>query len=251
MPPPDRDSLRASHTPDAVSARLDRTDSHSYLRDFIYGAIDGAVTTFAVVTGVAGAGLESAIIIILGLANLLADGFSMAASNFVSTRTENQARQRARREEEQHIDAYPEGEREEIRQIFARKGFASDALEHIVEVITDDRRRWVDTMIQEELGLPLHPTPPLRAAAVTFVAFFLVGALPLVSFVLNGLVPDLIAHPFAWSIALTGIAFFAIGAMKSRFIDQKWTIAGLETFAVGGAAASLAYVIGLLLKGLV
>ena len=244
-----KSALVDSHTPEAVSERLDRVNAHSCLKDFIYGAIDGAVTTFAVVTGVVGAGLDASIIIILGLANLLADGFSMAASNFVSTRAENQSRQRARREEEHHIDTYPEGEKEEVRQIFARKGFTGEPLQHIIDVITEDRRCWIDTMIQEELGLALHPTPPLKAALATFAAFFLVGALPLLSFIANWLIPGFTANPFGWSAILTGAAFFAVGAMKSRFVDQRWAIAGLETLAVGGAAATLAYLIGLLLSG--
>ena len=80
--------LRDSHTPEAVAVRLNGGPGHGYLKDFIYGAIDGAVTTFAVVSGVAGAGLPSSVIIILGLANLLADGFSMAVSNYLGTKAE-------------------------------------------------------------------------------------------------------------------------------------------------------------------
>jgi hypothetical protein len=78
--------LRTGHTPEAIRARLAAEREHSYLRDFIYGGIDGSVTTFAVVSGVAGADLAASIVIILGLANLIGDGFSMAASNFLGTR---------------------------------------------------------------------------------------------------------------------------------------------------------------------
>lgn len=92
-------ALKEDHSPRAVSARLSGAPAVSYLRDFIYGAVDGAVTTFAVVAGVAGARLDETVVIILGSANLLADGFSMAVSNFLGSRAERQQRERALRDE--------------------------------------------------------------------------------------------------------------------------------------------------------
>ena len=89
----------------------------------------------------------------LGLANVLADGLSMAVSNYLRARADGELLQRFRDMEEAHIDEIPEGEREEIRQIFAGKGFDGPILEQIVTVITKDRRRWVDTMLTEEWGL--------------------------------------------------------------------------------------------------
>lgn len=240
-----------SHSPEAIRERLLGEPRQNYLKDFIYGAIDGAVTTFAVVASVAATGLSSGVVIILGLANLLADGFSMAAGNFLGTRAETQSRDRAIREEEKEIESHPEGEREEIRQIFLAKGFEGDVLEKIVDVITADKKRWVDTMITEEHGLSLSTPSAWKAAGVTYVAFILVGAIPLVTFVLEYFYPGTVSDPFWVSALLTGVAFFIVGALKSRFVGKSWLSEGVETLSVGTLAAAIAYVIGLLLKPLV
>lgn len=241
--------LKASHTPAAIEKRLSDGPPHSYLRDFIYGAIDGTVTTFAVVAAVAGAQLSAAITIILGLANLLGDGFSMAVSNFLATRAEQHEVDYARETEKYHISKIPDGEREEIRQIFAAKGFEGEDLDRAVEIITSDVERWVDTMVQEELGMSLNRPVAWRAALSTFLAFILVGSLPLLTFVY------LLFHPnsidaFLWSCLITSATFFAVGSYKSRIVQKNWFTGGLETLAVGGTAAALAYIVGVLLQGL-
>ncbi|MGI9457037.1 MAG: VIT1/CCC1 transporter family protein [Aeoliella sp.] len=247
--PPHDAELADSHTPERIRQRLEAPTSHSYLRDFVYGAIDGTVTTFAVVSGVAGAGLGAGVIIVLGMANLIADGFSMAASNYLGTKTEEELRSKARRTEEHHIAHYPEGEREEIRQIFAGKGFEGEQLEHVVDVITSDRERWVDTMMVEELRMPLEGPSALRAALTTFVAFAVVGFIPLAAFIYNWLVPGIQLNPYAVSLVLTGFTFFAVGTAKSWFIDESWIRAGTETLLIGGGAAAIAYAIGHFLGG--
>jgi len=243
-----REELRRSHTPEAIRRRLGQRPRPSYLSDFVYGAIDGAVTTFAVVSGVAGAALSPAIIIILGIANLMGDGFSMAAANYLGTRVTRQQRRQARREEEHEIDTHPEGEREEVRQIFAAKGFEGDMLNRAVDVITADREQWIKVMMAEEHGIGSETRIPFRAALSTFIAFILIGAIPLVPFALVIAGVDL-PHAFEWSAAMTGAAFFIVGAMKSRFVDEHWLRAGGETLLVGGAAAAIAYLVGLLLRG--
>ena len=245
------DSIEHAHTIDAIRKRIAAGPDGNYLRDFIYGAIDGAVTTFAVVSGVAGAGLPSGVIVILGIANLVGDGFSMAAGNYLGTRADDEMRHRKRRMEERHIDRFPDGERNEIREIFRSQGFEGADLERVVEVITADRDRWVNTMLKEEHGIALQGPNPLRAALTTFCAFILVGVVPLAPFLATLVLAVNLPNPYAWSIVLTGIAFFAIGAIKSRFVEQHWTWSGLQTLLVGGAAALLAFWCGALLRNIV
>ncbi|AKQ45139.1 hypothetical protein TH63_05015 [Rufibacter radiotolerans] len=245
-----RKQLEASHTPEQVRSRLQQQTKHSYLKDFVYGAVDGAVTTFAVVSGVAGASLAPQIVIIMGMANLLADGFSMAVSNYLGTNTELQLLEKTRTDERNHIELFPEGEQEEIRQIYAAKGFNGDMLEQIVQTITADKQLWCETMVQEEHGMSLNPMSAWKAAFATFTAFLLVGFIPVAPFLFDYYFKGNLQSPFLWSSVCTAIAFFGIGALKSKFVYKPWYSSGLETLLLGGAAASLAYLVGILLKDL-
>ncbi len=245
-----REDLHATHTPDRVGERLEEGVPQSYLKDLVYGGIDGTITTFAVVSGVVGANLDTGIVVILGLANLLADGFSMAVSNFLGTRAERQFLDKVRAEEQEEIRVIPEGEREEIRQIYRRKGFEGELLEQVVEVITSDEKVWVDTMLQVEHGLLLEGPEPGRAAWFTFISFMAAGAVPILPFIINLLVADGIPSPFLWSSIATGVTFVAIGILKAGVVGTSRIISGLETIAVGGTAAALAYGVGWLLRGI-
>jgi VIT1/CCC1 family predicted Fe2+/Mn2+ transporter len=243
-----RDQLHQMHTQEAIAHRITASTAHSYLGDFVLGAVDGAVTTFAIVAGAAGASLSSGVATVLGLANVLADGFSMAAGNFLKARADQQTLERFRRMEEMHIDRIPEGEREEIRQIFAGKGFDGKVLEEVVSVITQDRKQWVDTMLREEWGLQLDPPLPWRAALVTFAAFILAGLVPLLPVFVSLHTPA--QQTFAASTVLTGVAFFVIGYIRGRVVEQRAWLSGLETVLIGGAAAALAYFVGVWLRQL-
>lgn len=209
------------------------------------------MTTFAVVAGVSGAALSVNVVIILGLANLLADGFSMAVSNYLGARADEQLRAKARRQEYEHIRVFPEGEQEEIRQLLARKGFTGADLDAAVAIITSDLERWVDTMMQEEHGVQLKGPRPLHAALATFVAFLLVGASSLLPFFWNLLASPPISHPFAWSALMAAIAFFGVGSLKGRYVGQHWLRSGAETLLMGGAATALAYGVGVMLRNIV
>ena len=236
--------MEHEHTVEAIGERLAVGPRHNYLRDWIYGGIDGAVTTFAVVSGVVGARLSLWIILVMGFANLLADGFSMAASNFLGTKAEHDDMRRLEAIEHRHIELAPEGEREEVRQIFGRKGFSGSDLDRVVELITSDRQRWVRTMLSDEYGLPLEARSPWLAAISTFSAFLVCGLVPLIPFVFA------LNDPLIFSIVMTGGVFFAIGSVKSRWSTASWWSSGLSSLAIGSIAAGLAYGAGVVLRNL-
>jgi len=237
--------LEHSHEPDAIAARLVGGPNVSYLRDWVYGGIDGAVTTFAIVAGSLGAGLSSTIILILGLANLLADGFSMAAANYSGTKAEEEDYRRLKRIEEKHIHLEPAGEREEIRQIYIAKGYTGAELETLVNIITSRQQTWIDTMMLEEYGLSQVQRSAKKAALATFAAFVICGSVPLI--------PFLFGLPASGPVttAMTALAFFGIGSAKARWSTKGWVSSGLETTAIGMAAAGIAWAVGYLLHGLI
>ncbi|MEX2187619.1 MAG: VIT1/CCC1 transporter family protein [Pirellulales bacterium] len=244
-----REILAAEHTSPAIANRLAAASGHSHLRDFVLGAIDGVVTTFAVVAGVAGAEYPASVAIVLGMANLVADGFSMAVSNYVGTTGEHQVLDEVRRSERAHIRTIPDGEREEIRQIYANKGFDGELLEQVVDVITADEGRWVDTMVTEEFGLQLEMPSPMRAAMSTFAAFVLAGFLPLLPYCLPWKPEN--QTLFAVSAMLTAATFFLIGFAKGHVVQRSKWLSGVETLLIGGAAAALAYGVGVTLHAIV
>lgn len=249
-PRPTVAQLAADHTPDRVRARLAAPSGHGHLRDGVYGAVDGAVTTLAVVTGALGAQLSAGVVLVLGFANLVGDGFSMAVGNALGVRAEREQVEQTRAAERHQIRVVPEGEREEVRQIFATKGLRGDVLEEAVAAVTADHEKWLDLMLTEEHGLSLHPPDPRRAAATTFAAFVLAGLVPLLPFVAGALGIE-VARPVVWSAVLTGTTFAGVGALKARFVDRPVWRSAAETVLLGGTAAGLAFAIGLLLRGLV
>jgi VIT1/CCC1 family predicted Fe2+/Mn2+ transporter len=237
--------LEHGHNPREIAKRLKEGPRVSYLRDWVYGGIDGTVTTFAVVAGVVGAELSTKALLILGAANLFADGFSMAAANFTGTKAEIEEYEHVRRMEERHVEFAPDGEREEIRQIFRAKGFEGEALESAVQVITGTHDRWIETMMTEEHGLPPISRSPVKAALLTFAAFILFGSIPLLPFVFG------LPTTFSVSALMTGLAFFSIGSLRSRWSPAPWWKAGLETFLIGVTAAAMAYLVGVVLADIV
>ena len=213
--------------------------------DFIYGSIDGAVTTFAIVAGVMGAALPSTIILILGFANLFADGFSMATANYQASKARNEFVEMKRKQEELEIDNLEEQEREEIRDIYRKKGFKDKLLEDVVRIITSKKKVWVDTMMKEELGLIVDEKNPIDSSISTFIGFNLVGLIPLIPFMIFTVMRiELNSEAFLYSTVSVLIAFFIVGMTKGKIVKKSLLHSGVSTLIIGGIAATVAYLVG-------
>lgn len=239
------EKLAKEHLPGVIRERLNSPAKQNVISDAVLGGIDGCVTTFAVVSGVVGAGFSPSVALVLGFANLIADGFSMAISNYESIKVDEEFIQSVRVSEKEHIDKIPIGEREEIRQIFKKKGFSGDVLETIVDTISADPDLWVDTMLTEEHGVQKISRDPVKAAITTFSSFIIVGSVPLVPFMAPGIEKS---SQFMFSACLAAIMFFSVGAMKSRVFSKPVFRSGIGTLLTGGAAATLAFLVGYLLR---
>ena len=221
--------------------------------NFVYGAIDGAVTTFAVVAAVVGASISPSIIVILGFANLFADGFSMAIGNYLAVKTHNEYVARERKKEEWEIDNLIEEEKQEIRDIYVNKGFKEELLEEVVRIITGRRKVWVDTMMREELGLIEDKNSPMVNAVNTFVGFNVIGIIPLIPFIftyLSGFEISL-GNAFIYSIIATASSFFLIGSIRGKVVQKPMVSSGFNTLLIGGTAAVVSYMVGYLLSTIV
>lgn len=242
-----QEKLEHEHRPEVIAERLTQPPKSQNVSDAVLGGIDGCVTTFAVVSGAFGAGFSPTVALVLGFANLFADGFSMGVSNYEANKAQQEFTDNLRRIEKEHIEQIPQGEREEIRQIFQNKGFSGTVLEEIVDTISQDKNLWIDTMLIEEHGIQKSSPNAFRAALTTFIAFVLVGAIPLIPF----LVPAMEMNTqFLFSAILAGIMFFLIGSLKSLFLFKPILRSGFSTLLTGGAAASLAFLTGYILREL-
>jgi VIT1/CCC1 family predicted Fe2+/Mn2+ transporter len=221
-----------------------------YIKSVVYGGLDGIITTFAVVAGVEGAALSANVVLILGAANLVADGLSMAIGDFLSTRSEQEYARAERAREEWEVERFPEGEKQELVELYTAKGVDAGDARQVVDLLARHKGAWVDVMMVEELGIVESDESPLRNAVATFVAFALFGLVPLLTPLASLAWPALGNVAFVVSCVLAGLTLFALGALKSGFTLRAWWASGLEMLAVGGVAAAAAYGVGYALAGL-
>ncbi|MCD6111819.1 MAG: VIT1/CCC1 transporter family protein [Bacteroidales bacterium] len=226
-----------------------KTEQGKYIAPAIYGASDGIITTFAVVAGVTGAQLDPKIVLILDFANLFADGFSMAVGDYLSEKSERDYIESERKRELWELENFPEAERKEIEEIYRKKGLKGEKLNQLVDIITSDKELWVETMMKDELHLMIdEDVSPLKSAVVTFLSFVLAGFMPLIAYVFASFVSVFKEHSFLSASIITGLTLFIVGALRQFVTDVKWYLGGLEMLLVGGLSATVAFLVGFILR---
>lgn len=218
----------------------------------VYGANDGIVTTFAVVAGVAGAGLSPAIVLILGFANLIADGLSMGIGDYLGERSEQKFKRYQLAIEKWEIDNIPEEEAEELREFFARKGVNTKDTKQLVDTITKYPNLWLELGFLDEMGSTFEEDPNLwMTGVVTFLAFQVAGGLPLVPYILQALHVSLPIHnQFIFSAVATAVTMFFIGSLRTFVTKGRWWVNGLEMLGIGAIAAIGAYATGAIIQSI-
>lgn len=220
-----------------------------YIKSIVYGGIDGIITTFAVVTGAAGANLSSGVIIILGFANLIADGISMAVGDYLSSKSENEFTSKQKAKHKQKLKENSKEEKEKTVKLFINKGFSKEDSKHLAETYSHNTNAWLDFKLKEELDIIEDDNSPIRNALATFFSFIFFGFMPLLIYVISliTLIED--NSKLLVSVIITGITMFLLGALKSMFSTKHWLRSGLEILVLGGVAAFVAFGIGKLLSG--
>lgn len=238
-----------------LQQHMEKEHSHSafagYFKEVIYGGIDGIVTTFAVVAGFSGAALSHEVttqlsflvVLLFGLANLLADGISMGLGNFLSVRSEQDLYRSARKKETEEVRNNPDLEYEETITILIQKGFTEADATSIADLYRHNEEYWVDFMMNHELEMPdPRGDNPVVNGLTTFVSFLIFGSIPLMPFILFASGDP--RTVFYYSVLGTFIALVTLGLLKWKVIGGSLRNSLVEVILIGGVAAGVAYYIG-------
>lgn len=213
------------------------------LRAAVFGVNDGLVSNASLILGVAGATQKGGMILLAGVAGLLAGAFSMAAGEYISMRSQREMFEYQIGLERDELEQYPEEEAAELALIFEARGLPREEAQHLAHTLISDPDQALSTLAREELGLnPDELGSPWGAALASFLAFALGAVIPLIPFFFGSRLEFLVA-----SAVLTGVVLFAVGAVLSLFTGRRAFMGGLRMLAIGAMAGAATFLIGRLL----
>jgi VIT1/CCC1 family predicted Fe2+/Mn2+ transporter len=231
-----------AESPDAITRGegWHRSARSGTLRAVIFGVSDGLVSNLALVMGVAGASSNGSLILLTGIAGLLAGAFSMAAGEYISMQSQRELFERQIALEAAELEAMPDEEQAELAALYMAKGFGRDEAQRIAARMFEDRATALDTLVREELGLdPDELGSPWGAAAGSFLAFAIGAVIPVIPYLFGG-GPAV----FAASIVLSLGALFLVGAGVSLLTGRSLLFSGFRQMGIGAAAAAVTYAVG-------
>lgn len=254
----DVQASKAAHSREEIRLRVIASpEKHSAvgerLKSIVYGGLDGIITTFAVVAGATGGHLDTSVILILGVSNMFADAVSMGMGDAISTKAENEMIWKEREREAWEMDNYPEGEIQEMTDIYIERGLDPEQARIAVQAMSSNKEFFVDQMVTDELGmeLPDEDDNPWCDGLITFSSFVFFGLFPLLAYICLNATDASQDTMFGLSCGLTAIMLFVLGIVKSQFTKQPWLYAGLEILGLGGFTAAVSYGIGALVAEIV
>ena len=221
-----------------------RKVADNYLGEFVYGGIDGIVTTFAVVAASAAAGLETGVILVLGFANLIADGISMGVSAYLSERSEVDQFRKQRRAVVRMLEDSIGKAKDLIKKNLRKYGFKGKALNESASTIAENKERAADFIMKEEHELAAEPQNAFMIGLITFISFLIVGLIPILAYLIDFIVEGGGENLFLQTSILAAIAFGVIGWLKSKVAHAPVFSSVLETLILGAVAAGAAYAVG-------
>ena len=214
--------------------------TNNSLRDVILGGQDGLVNMLGIVLGVVAAGGSTHVLVVTGIAAAITESISMGAVAYTSFGSDRDFYLAEKAREQKEIEATPDDEREEIREIYADKGFEGQLLEDVVSTITSNRETWVSTMMNEELHLqPVAQQSLVQSALVVTVATLIGHFIPIVPFMVVGRTAAIVL-----AIALSAVTLFAVGVYSAKTLVGDWRKSGIQMVAIGLGAALLGFAIG-------
>mmetsp|Transcript_13137 Transcript_13137/g.15910 ORF Transcript_13137/g.15910 Transcript_13137/m.15910 type:complete len:306 (-) Transcript_13137:727-1644(-) len=215
-----------------------------YVKSLVFGGLDGIITTFAVVAAVAGGDLSRRVAVLMGFANLLADGMSMGFGDYLSSKAELEYAKSETSREKWEMDNYLDGEKKEMIELYMEKGISEDHATTVIEILAQYPSFFLDLMVTQELGImpPDDADNPAMNGVVTAFAFFIFGLIPLLSYVILPNLDDQTC--FIVACVLTALTMATLGAVKATFTRQNKLKSGALMLVNGGAAASAAYLAG-------
>ena len=218
-----------------------KTNTGGIIREVVFGANDGMVSTLALVAGLTGAALNNWIIVLAGLTEVFTGAISMAVGTYISTKSQREYYNKELNKEKYEIKNLPKKEIEEVREIYRKKGFKGKDLDLIVKTITANKKRWLDEMMVNELGLVKSSyEKPINAGLWIGISFIIAGMIPVIPYLLK--IEQNTALIYAGIFTI--IALFIVGAVKGNLSARVWWKAGMEMVIIGGITATIGYLIG-------